>query len=387
MSKDQFLNILDFGNSSIRFSIFDKKLDNYFSEIIDLKNEKHNLNDFRLISELIKKGEKKISSHIENVILMIDSSDLLTIDLSYNKILDVKDNIEKVYNDVLKEVTQIVVSNYQNYTIIHSILNKCIIDEIEFTEIPKEKKKIKNIKVDLKFICFPKLFIQNLKNKFNENNINILNIFCTSYVKTFFYVKKLNIKNISFLEIGWERTTLINYKDGLLKSINSIAIGSFHITKDISKIFKISLNDAEKIKKSFNKSDTEFSYKDENVETFLKFNEIINKNISINKLKQVILYRVQEIIDLIYVKSDAEITKNYLKKNKLFLTGQGSILFNNNSFHIEDKFEFESINFYNETNTEICKSGIFYYENNIQFPNIIQKKQGIFERFFNFFSK
>ena len=42
MSKDQFLNILDFGNSSIRFSIFDKKLDNYFSEIIDLKNEKHN---------------------------------------------------------------------------------------------------------------------------------------------------------------------------------------------------------------------------------------------------------------------------------------------------------------------------------------------------------
>lgn len=387
MSKDQFLNILDFGNSSIRFSIFDKKLDNYFSEIIDLKNEKHNLNDFRLISELIKKGEKKISSHIENVILMIDSSDLLTIDLSYNKILDVKDNIEKVYNDVLKEVTQIVVSNYQNYTIIHSILNKCIIDEIEFTEIPKEKKKIKNIKVDLKFICFPKLFIQNLKNKFNENNINILNIFCTSYVKTFFYIKKLNIKNISFLEIGWERTTLINYKDGLLKSINSIAIGGFHITKDISKIFKISLNDAEKIKKSFNKSDTEFSYKDENVETFLKFNEIINKNISINKLKQVILYRVQEIIDLIYVKSDAEITKNYLKKNKLFLTGQGSILFNNNSFHIEDKFEFESINFYNETNTEICKSGIFYYENNIQLPNIIQKKQGIFERFFNFFSK
>ena len=387
MSKDQFLNILDFGNSSIRFSIFDKKLDNYFSEIIDLKNEKNNLNDFRLISELIKKGEKKISSHIENVILMIDSSDLLTIDLSYNKILDVKDNIEKVYNDVLKEVTQIVVSNYQNYTIIHSILNKCIIDEIEFTEIPKEKKKIKNIKVDLKFICFPKLFIQNLKNKFNENNINILNIFCTSYVKTFFYIKKLNIKNISFLEIGWERTTLINYKDGLLKSINSIAIGGFHITKDISKIFKISLNDAEKIKKSFNKSDTEFSYKDENVETFLKFNEIINKNISINKLKQVILYRVQEIIDLIYVKSDAEITKNYLKKNKLFLTGQGSILFNNNSFHIEDKFEFESINFYNETNTEICKSGIFYYENNIQFPNIIQKKQGIFERFFNFFSK
>ena len=387
MIKDQFLNILDFGDSSVRFSIFDKKLDNYFSEIINLKNEKNSLNDIKLIGELIKKGEKKISSHIENIILMIDSSDLLTIDLSYFKILDVKDDIEKVYNNILKEVTQIVNLNYQNYIIIHSILNKCIIDEIEFLELPKEKKKIKNIKVDLKFICYPKVFIQNLKNKFNENNINILNIFCTSYAKTNFYTNKLNIKNISFLDIGWERTTLINYQDGLLKSISSIAIGGFHITKDISKIFKISLDDAEKIKKSFNKSDTEFSYKDEDVETFLKFNEIINKNISINKLKQVILYRVQEIIDLIYDKSNINIATNYLKKNKLFLIGQGSILFNNNSFHIEDKFEFESINFYNETNAEICKSGVFYYKNIIQFPDISQKKQGIFERFFNFFSK
>ncbi len=146
MIKDQFLNILDFGDSSVRFSIFDKKLDNYFSEIINLKNEKNSLNDIKLIGELIKKGEKKISSHIENIILMIDSSDLLTIDLSYFKILDVKDDIEKVYNNILKEVTQIVNLNYQNYIIIHSILNKCIIDEIEFLELPKEKKKLKILK-------------------------------------------------------------------------------------------------------------------------------------------------------------------------------------------------------------------------------------------------
>ena len=34
------------------------------------------------------------------------------------------------------------------------------------------------------------------------------------------------------------------------------------------------------------------------------FNEIINKNISIDKLKKVILYRVQEIIDLTFKKSN-----------------------------------------------------------------------------------
>ena len=87
-----------------------------------------------------------------------------------------------------------------------------------------------------------------------------------------------------------------------MKFIQVIPIGGNHITSDISKIFKISLDDAEKIKRSFNKSETEFSYygktKDENI----SIKEILAKDISINLLKKVILYRVQEIIDLTFKK-------------------------------------------------------------------------------------
>ena len=61
-------------------------------------------------------------------------------------------------------------------------------------------------------------------------------------------MKKLKINEVSFLEIGWERTTLISYKNDKLKLIKSIPIGGFHITKDISNIFKISLEESEKIK-------------------------------------------------------------------------------------------------------------------------------------------
>ena len=81
-----------------------------------------------------------------------------------------------------------------------------------------------------------------------------------------------------------------------------------------------------KLKKSFNKSDTEFSYKNKIQKKYI-IQEIINKNISIDLLKKVILYRVQEIMDLT-LKNQILISKNNnFEDTDLFLIGEGSILF------------------------------------------------------------
>ena len=149
------------------------------------------------------------------------------------------------------------------------------------------------------------------------------------------------------MEIGWKRSSLLLYENYQLKFIRTIPVGGFHITKDISKIFKISENDSEKLKKSFNKSDTEFSYESNSGENLMLFKEILNKNISVNKLKKVILYRVQEIIDLSFKK----LNNNHFKKienTELYLIGDGSLIFNDNSFYLNDNFDFKSISFYSE---------------------------------------
>ena len=75
----------------------------------------------------------------------------------------------------------------------------------------------------------------------------------------------------------------------------------------------------------------------------------------------------------------------------LVLTGDGSKIFNKNYFYLEDSFNFAEINFYNETDEEICDAGkkLFYFnsyefeENNSK--NI--KNKGYFERFFNLFGR
>ena len=382
MTKSNFFNIIDYGLSKIRIAIFDSNLNVCYSESI-LKNSIDNKeNNFDYLKDIIRKAEKKISSHIEDIILILDSKKTLVIDVSLQKKLDGNMDFTKVYEFLTQEIYQIISDNYNEYEIIHTIFTNGIVDEKIFASLPKNVKDVKQIKIDYKVILFPKKNIQNINNYFNKNNLSISKIFCTSYLKSQSYLSKLNLEKVSFLDIGYERSSLVTYENKKLKYVNSINVGSHNITKDISKIFKIELDDAEKIKKLFNKSETEFSYNN-NRDTNLSLKEIITKNISIDLLKQVVLYRVQEIFDLTFNKSS--ISNFNFEETNLFLIGDGSIMFNNNSFYLNDKFGFKSINYFQETDIQICNSGASYYVKNFGTSKITYNKRGLFERFFNLF--
>ena len=366
MDNQNYINILDFGSSRIRFSVFNNDLKEVYTESENVKLENNLLNHMLKTRKIIKNAEKKITNHINDSVIILDLNELFTVDISLNKNLDGKLNIYKVYNSLILELNQIFETNYNKYQIIHTILDKCIVDNKLFYEIPKDVKVINNIKIDFKILCYPKNIINYIKNSFKKNNINITNFFCTSYIKSQSYLKNLNFKNASFLDIGFEKTSLICFLNKKLKFIQVIPIGGNHITKDISNVFNLSLDEAEKIKRLFNKSENEFSYQ-QNVNNNISIKDIISKNISIDTLKKVILYRVQEIIDLSYNKYDSNSYKICLKNSDLFLIGNGSLLFKDNSFHLKDSFEFKNISFFNETDYQICNSGLTYFLNNYQF--------------------
>ena len=119
--------------------------------------------------------------------------------------------------------------------------------------------------------------------------------------------------------------------------------------------------------------------------------EIIKKNISVELLKKVVLARIEEIIELVF--RDVNIINDYkISSNSiLILTGDGSKIFNKNSFHLDDKYNFKEISFYEETNLEICNSGLKFYkdseEEEIKMSNKMLKKEGFFEKFFKFFGR
>jgi len=385
VTDNKFYSIIDFGSSKVRFSVFNSKLDEEYSQsILVTDNYKEN---FENIKKIIKNGERKISNHIEEVILLLDSPNIFSIDISFKKKIDTKTKTKKLYDLILMELDQIINLNYIDFKIIHRIISKCKIDGKEYNEIPNNIKNVNNLIIDFKLICLPKKLIDNLCKEFNKNNIKIANIFCTSYVKAVNYMRKVVEDKISFLEIGYSRSTLIVYEKNIIKLIQSIPIGGNHVTNDISKVFKISFDEAEKIKKLFNKSETEFSYKYDNNNYSNSIRDVLKKNISIDILKKVILYRIQEILDLTFKKSNISKYNIRLSETMLFLIGDGSNLFDNNSFYLNDKFQFKSLNFYSETDKDICYSGLIFHLNNYKLSKTNNKKLGLFEKFFHFFSE
>ena len=152
---------------------------------------------------------------------------------------------------------------------------------------------------------------------------------------------------------------------------------------------KLKLSESEKLKKIFNKSETEFSYSNTNFSDNNIIKEIIGKNVSINLLKKIVLARVEEIIKLSFI--DINISENIDREQdlNLVLIGNGSKIFNKNSFQLEDKYNFKEINFYEESDLEICIAGLKFEkslkEEILEKLKKNQKKIGFFHRFFNFF--
>ncbi len=382
MKSDTLFTIIDLGRSKVRLSVIDKNKKIYYSNFSYILSNNF-INDYKFkIKNIIIEAEKKLSLHLENIILLLDPIHIKTISLSLKKILDQPQSLEDILRLVYKESEHIINSNYDNLKIIHIEPSNFILDNKSFTKKPKGDLKINSITTDLKFICFNLTSINQITNIFTEYNLKILEIFCTSFLKSKNYIELYeNKKNVTFLDIGFDRTTISIYNNNIIKYINSIPIGGNNITKDISKIFNIELVEAEKIKRSFNNSNTEFNYKNDKNESVIIKN-LISKKISIDKLKQVILYRVQEIIDLSFANASNFINVN---NTDLILTGEGSKILNKNSFYLNDKYSFNSIDFFNETDSQICTLGLINYLIKVENYEKTVKKKGIFEKFFNLF--
>ena len=107
-------------------------------------------------------------------------------------------------------------------------------------------------------------------------------------------------------------------------------MGGNHISKDIAKVLNISFEYSEDLKIKFNKLENEmYLYKDKLKEKNL-ISEISEKNLSTQLLRQIIDARVDEIIDLVFLKSNIIKSLNFMSKPVLIVTGGGSKFLINN---------------------------------------------------------
>tara|TARA_B100000989_G_scaffold189481_1_gene142681 strand:+ start:1961 stop:3127 length:1167 start_codon:yes stop_codon:yes gene_type:complete len=382
--------IIDFGSKNLRLGVFDKSSEIIYSSNIKIIKNFENESLEKSLDKLIRDAEKKLSTHLVDINVLYDSAKFNFIDLSIKKSFDQPTLISKNYKILVEEANFIISENNFKDQILHITINNVIVDNNRKLETLSDDVKAKSLILELKFICLQKSLINNLSNKFKENNLNILNIYCSSFVKSILYKKNFeNTKNLIFLDIGYERTSAIFFYKKKFQFFKSIPIGSNNITKDISKVLKLDLNYSEDLKLKFNKDDSEIAFNKNFNNDINLYSELIKKNISIDLLKRVIEARINEIIKLAVIQNDFFENNKRVDKPSIIFIGSGSKLLSN-SLNFELNKDFSELIFFKENDTTICKSGINYHtsdERLLTKNHKRSKKTGFFEKFFNLFSK
>ena len=380
-----FYAVIDVGSKNLRVGIFnneDKSI--YYSKqkISDTLEKSLNI--------LVRDAEKYLSSHIDEVIVLYDSPKYYSLEISIKKVFDYSTSIKKIYNDLIQEAHFLISQNNFKDQIIHLIINNIIVDENKTLDKITNDFKIKSLVLEIKFICLNKILIENINSKFKNNNLKISNLYCTSYVKIYSFKKQLVSKDcLYFIDIGFERSSGFIFNNNKFEFFKSIPIGGNNITKDISKILKLSLEYSEDLKIKFNRSENDISFIKNSTNEINPFSETIEKNISIDLLKQIIVARLDEIIELSILESASIKNLNPLSKHKLIITGGGSLLLPNN-YNLSINKIFSELVSYDENDLLVCETGLDYHKSNERL-NIKtkekSKKLGFFENFFNLFSK
>ena len=371
MGDKNFHTFIDFGKNEIRACSFNKetkKIENQFVLTIKKNQSKDLLSQEELVEDLIFNLEKKNGEYLDEISLMVDSSDILFISLSIYKKSD-----EKILNDnflkyITDEAKYEINKNYPNHEIVHSIIKNFYLDEKKFSELPKNLSYNK-FAIEFNFFVYPKFFLENLRKTFAKQNVIIKKFIFSSYSKTIFYLDKIpDERKLIFVDIGFEKTSAFLFENKQMQQFKILPIGGNHISKDISKILKIEISEANEIKLNFNDiNDNENLRQDE-----------------IELVKKIIFSRTEELL---------EISTSFLKNNndsrntKLIFFGNGSKILDS-KFKSNLIFNYD-IDLLDENYIDICLSGLDLVNNekevSANIVNLKNTKKGVFEKFFNLF--
>tara|TARA_B100000787_G_scaffold169018_1_gene159069 strand:+ start:1774 stop:2889 length:1116 start_codon:yes stop_codon:yes gene_type:complete len=323
------------------------------------------------IQKIVSLLEKKNKEYLNEINLMIDSSDMLSIGISVSGKLDGSELKKEDVQFLVQDANQQILKNYTNQNITHIIINNYKVDNVDYDFLPNNL--ICNlISIDILFICIPKKTIEYFKTQFLELDISINQIFCSSYAKSVNYKDNFSsINDISFIDIGFNKTSVTCFNKNKIIFLDVLPIGGNHITKDISKVLKINLKEAEKAKLYF----------DDN-QNFLN-----DKKISLDLIQKIIFARIEEILELCAksIELNLKITKQ--SKRKMVLMGEGSKILDN---RFKEKISFlHDVDLLDETVKDIFDCALNLYNGiNKQEVVLIPKKsikEGFFEKLFHLF--
>ena len=192
---------LSLSQNKFQIYLLDKKsLKNIYKEEVYLENTS-DLIDYNLLHSFLDKNifkiEKLIGKFLRSIIVVIENNQTLNCSIgikkkNYGEKID-KNNLESS----LVELKDLFKENYQNYKIMHFVINRCLIDGINYTSFDKEIIG-EDMIIEVNFIFISNILIKEISNVLEKYQIKIDRLFEKKYIKNLFEGEHLDLSLIAF---------------------------------------------------------------------------------------------------------------------------------------------------------------------------------------------
>ena len=253
------------------------------------------------IRSCISLAENKAKVSLKKINVVFEQPDFLCTKFSKHKNIDGS----KIYKDdiefLLKEAKKQLILNDKSQSIIHIFNHNYIVDNKTFIEEPINVFA-NTLSHEMTFITAPKNNLKNINQIFAECDLEIERFFSKIFTLG---VKLLNQKELQLgfglINFELEKISLGLFKNLALVHSITLPIGINHITRDISKVCSLNLEESETIRNEIN-----FSFKgksnlfDQN--NYLKSDFFIStsfKKISKELILDVVKARLNETLNLL----------------------------------------------------------------------------------------
>ena len=190
--------IISYGNFEI--FLFDiKNHKNIYQEEFKFRYVSEKL-DFNLLNEFLEnnifKIEKLAGNFVNNINIVIENKSILTSKISIKKKNYTGEITNIILESMLTDVKDLFKENYNQYKLIHMIIDKYIIDGVSYSSL---QDQISNDEVclEIKLISIQNLIIFEIENILKKYQIEVNNILDKGYVKNFFLDKQIDISQMA----------------------------------------------------------------------------------------------------------------------------------------------------------------------------------------------
>ena len=190
--------IISYGKFEI-FLLDIKNHKNIYQEEFKFRDVSEKL-DFNLLNEFLEnnifKIEKLAGNFVNNINIVIENKSILTSNISIKKKNYTGEITSVILESMLTDVKDLFKENYNQYKLMHMIIDKYIIDGVSYSSL-QDQISNDEICLEIKLISIPNLLILEIENILKKYQIQVNSLLDKGYVKDFFLDKQLDISQMA----------------------------------------------------------------------------------------------------------------------------------------------------------------------------------------------